>query len=112
VIVDRMAERPQIVAAWPIPTSVAGTSPTPMAALRALCIAAGNTMVLRGDRMPVVLGERHPEIPADPSEVISVADSRIGILQVRIGRDPETGEMLIGWAYSIDDDRLMALLRP
>ena len=112
VIVDRMAGRPQIVAAWPIPMSVAGPSPTPMAALRALCIAAGNPMVLRGDRMPVVLGERHPEIPADPSKVISVADSRIGVLQVRIGRDPETGEMLIGWAYSIDDDRLMALLRP
>lgn len=68
-------------------------------------------MVLRGDRMPMVLGERHPKIPADLSEVISVENSRIGVLQVRIGRDPQTNEMLIGWAYSIDDDRLMALLR-
>jgi hypothetical protein len=112
VIVDGMAARPQVVAAWPIPVSVAGESPTPMAALRALCVAAGHPMVLRGDQMPVVLGERHPEIPADPSEVVWVEDGRIGVLQVRIGRDPETGEMLIGWAYSIDDDRLMALLRP
>lgn len=111
VIVDGMAARPQIVAAWPIPVSVAGESPTPMAALRALCVAAGNTMVLRGDRMPVVLSERHSEIPADPSEVVWVEDGKIGVLQVRIGRDPATGEMLIGWAYSIDDDRLVALLR-
>ncbi|HEU4456122.1 MAG TPA: hypothetical protein VFR81_23850 [Longimicrobium sp.] len=112
VIVDGMAARPQIVAAWPIPVSVAGESPSPVAALHALCIAAGHPMVLRGDRMPVVLGERHPEIPADPTEVVWVEDGRIGVLQVRIGRDPETGEMLIGWAYSIDDDRLMVLLRP
>lgn len=112
VIVDRRTAPPQIIAAWPIPVSVAGESPSPVAALRALCVAAGNTMVLRGDRMPVVLGERHPEIPADPSEVIWVEDDRIGVLQVRIGRDPDTGEMLVGWAYSIDDDRLVALLRP
>lgn len=110
VTVDMMAERPQIVAAWPIPVSVGGPSPSPMAALHTLCVAVGNTMVLRGDRMPMVLGERHPKIPADLSEVISVEDSRIGVLQVRIGRDPHTNEMLIGWAYSIDDDRLMALL--
>lgn len=111
VIVDGMAARPQIVAAWPIPVSAAGESPSPLEALQALCMAAGHPMVLRGDRMPVVLGERHPEIPADPSEVVWVEDGRIGVLQVRIGRDPETGEMLIGWAYSIDGDRLMALLR-
>jgi hypothetical protein len=83
-----------------------------MEALQALCMAAGHPMVLRGNRMPVVLGERHPEIPADPSEVVWVEDGRIGVLQVRIGHDPETGEMLIGWAYSIDDDRLIKLLRP
>jgi hypothetical protein len=111
VIVDRMTERPQIVAAWPIPASIAGLSPTPLAALHVLCVTAGHPMLLRGARVPLVLGERHPEIPADPSEVISVADSRIGIQQVRIGRDPETREMLIGWAYSIDDERLMALLQ-
>lgn len=46
VIVERMAERPQIAAAWPIPVSVAGPALTPMAALHALCVATGHPLPL------------------------------------------------------------------
>ena len=109
--VDMGGPRREIIAAWPVPTSIAGPAPLPLATLELLCATVGNPLMFRGGRTNLVLGERHPEVPRDLTTVLSETGSPEGVLQVRVARDPDTGEMLIGWAYNIDDSRLRALLR-
>jgi hypothetical protein len=52
-------------------------------------------------------------MPGDLSEILdpTIYEPSDAVTQVRIAYRPETDELAVGWVYTIDDGRLLRLLR-
>jgi len=111
VAVDLSVQPRQILAAWPVPLSIAPAETGAIATLHALCSAVGNPIAYKGIAGSIIFGERHTG-PGEFEEIVGLPTATSGVLQARMGVDPESGDLLLPWVYSIDDDALCALLDP